>query len=73
MFMQGEGIDQDREQGFYWIKKAAQQGMSQAEYKLALCYIDGIGTNKDYQKAKHLLTKLAKAGNQDAIEIPRKS
>lgn len=39
------------EEAAKWWRKAAEQGDSQAQYKLSLCYYNGKGVKKDLKEA----------------------
>ena len=55
------------EQGFYWRKKAAEQGISaQDEYELAEMYMRGIGTHTSVTDAQYWYEIAGKAGYMDA-------
>ncbi|MFU2059901.1 hypothetical protein ACLSZY_09795 [Avibacterium volantium] len=41
MFDDGLGVKQDFQQAVKWYKKAAQQGLAQAQYNLAMMYHQG--------------------------------
>lgn len=45
------GIDTDEDKAAYWLLQSAKQNHSQAQYRLAMCYENGIGVEKDYAKA----------------------
>ena len=48
MFLcRGQGIQQDEQRAFEWIKKAAEQGYSPAEVELGHLYIQGRGVQAD--------------------------
>jgi len=47
-------------------KKAAENGHNQAQYNLALSYINGEGTEKNLEKAIYWYHKAAENGNIDA-------
>lgn len=51
---------------FYWYKKAAEQGHSKAQEKLAFFYISGKVVKKDREEAKKWLQKAANQGNTSA-------
>ena len=49
-----------------WIRKAAELGDSEAQYKLGLMYLDGQGVKKDETEAVRWLRKAAEQGQPDA-------
>lgn len=58
--LNGQG-DMSYEWAYKWFKKAADQGNHLGQYKLALCYKDGIGIERDIDKAIDLLLPLSKS------------
>jgi TPR repeat protein len=46
-FFDGDGVDQNNDEFFAWIKKSAHAGEPEAAYELAYAYRDGIGTQPD--------------------------
>ncbi|MBN9286742.1 MAG: hypothetical protein BGO43_02360 [Gammaproteobacteria bacterium 39-13] len=48
---------------FYWADKAATGNNPEAKYLLGSYYLDGIGTQVDYEKAFHIFSDLADQGN----------
>jgi len=54
--------------GLYWLKKAADQGLAEAENRLGVCYQNGQGVPKSYTKAYYWYKKAATQGNGDADE-----
>lgn len=53
----------------YWYGKAADQGNAIAQYKLGICYYNGIGVNKNKEKAMELVHKAAEQGYKQAFEF----
>lgn len=49
------------EWAYKWYKMAADQGNHLGQYKLALCYKDGIGIERDIDKAIELLLPLSQS------------
>jgi len=47
-------------------QKAARQGQALAQFKLAECYLNGIGVEKDEKEAFRLYMQAAEGGNKDA-------
>lgn len=54
-------VPADREQAFEWWKKAAENGILNAKTNLGICYRDGLGTEKDTDKARNLFIEAAAA------------
>lgn len=53
----------NKEKVFCWYKKSADQGFAPAQYKLGVCYKDGVGTDKDIVKAGQVFYNAAQQGN----------
>ena len=64
--MKGDGVEKDVEKAVYWWQKAADAGDSDAQYRLAFCYLKGDGVEKDVEKAVYWCQKAADAGNSGA-------
>ena len=52
-----------KKKAFYWYKKSAAQGFIPAQYKLGVCYKNGVGTEKDIVKAGQAFYNAAQQGN----------
>jgi TPR repeat protein len=48
------------EQARFWTLKAAEQGLTQAQYNLALMYRDGAGGPVDSEQARYWFSKAFK-------------
>ena len=42
-----DGAPKDEEKAFYWFTKSAEGGYIAAQYYLGVCFVRGIGTEKD--------------------------
>ena len=66
-YFNGIGVKQNRSEGLKWIREAAEQRLSEAQYKLGMIYESELSIQKDY-----LLTEAAnwyrKAAEQDHSE-----
>lgn len=47
----GEGVAQDKQEGFKWTKKAAEQGSAIAQMLVGVSYSKGEGVAQDKQEA----------------------
>ncbi len=47
----GVGVPQDYGEALKWYTKAAEQGLAEAQYNLAIFYSNGRGVRRDYVKA----------------------
>ncbi|HAM72148.1 MAG TPA: hypothetical protein DCM86_10940 [Verrucomicrobiales bacterium] len=55
-----------------WFQRAADQGVAEAQYRLAVCYLNGQGVAQDPDKATLFLRKAAEqghAGAQDSLGV----
>ena len=50
----------------YELKKRAKEGDFVAQYELGCCYQDGLGVQKDLDKAIYWYKESASQGNQEA-------
>jgi uncharacterized protein len=48
MYEKGEGVVQDYTEATKWYRKAADQGLAEAEFKLGLLSESGLGVMQDY-------------------------
>ena len=71
MYEEGYGVEQDAEQRFFWLKKAAEQGHAEAQYNLGFMYV-AIGeqvVEYDSEEAAFWLKKSAKQGHGRAKHL----
>ena len=47
MYVHGEGLPRDDKEATKWFRKAAEQGHAQAQLKLGIAYMEGVGVPKD--------------------------
>jgi hypothetical protein len=65
-----DGIRRDDAKAAMWYRKAAEQGLGTAQYRLALMYRDGHGVRRDATEAIAWFRKAADRGEADAqIEL----
>ena len=55
------------------MRKAAEQGMSDAQFLLGVMLADGLGGDVDKAAARLWLQRAARAGNPDAVEFLKKN
>ena len=67
----GEGASSkpDPKEAANWFKKASDQGLTEAQFRLAYCYEHGQGVAKNDAEALKLYRKVAEAGSVDAQVI----
>ena len=54
MYMEGECVQQDSQEAIKWFEKAAEQGLVGSLTTLAMMYEEGLGVDKDPEKAREL-------------------
>lgn len=65
----GQGVPHDDVQATYWVKQAALQGYSTAQYHYALALLDGRGVPADAGQALFWLDRAAMGGDGDAARL----
>lgn len=65
--MNGQGVEQDEVEALKWIRKAAEQGISEAQYVLGACYQNGIVADKNITEAVKWYRKAAAQGHKKAM------
>ena len=66
MYVVGDGVPQDFEEGAKWYRKAAEQGDVDAQYNLGNMYVLGDGVPQDFEEAVKWFRKAAEQGDADA-------
>ena len=66
MYLYGDGIEEDEEEGVKWLKKSADAGHWISIMDLADCYSDGIGVSQDKLKAIDLYKRVYELGSGEA-------
>jgi len=61
------GLTRDSKLAAQWFSKAADQGMTLAQYRLGSLYEKGLGVERSYERARSLYEKAANAGNARAM------
>ena len=73
MYYKGRGVPKDLKKAVYWLRKAADRGYAEAQYKLGELYAKG----EDWKQAEFWYRKAAKQGHEkaanalDELENPR--
>ena len=67
-YYSGEYVEEDKEEAFGWLLKAAEQGSSNAQFNLYVMYSNGEGVRQDGEKAMKWLKKAAEQGFEPAIK-----
>jgi TPR repeat protein len=68
MYDNGRGVPQDDAQAVNWYRKAAEQGLAEAQYNLGLMYDNGRGVPQNYEKAYAWLSVAAAHGDNEATK-----
>ncbi len=69
MYLKGEGVARDDAAAFALFQRAAAQGHTGAQIKLASMYADGRGTTKDMLAAFALVAQATSAGDPRGKEL----
>lgn len=64
LYMEGDVVELDKEEGVKWYRKAAETGNAVAQFKLATCYKKGDGVEEDREEAAKWMLKAAGHGNR---------
>jgi len=62
MYSTGRGVAEDYKEAARWYRKAANQGLANAQTNLGLMYANGAGVSKDYKEAAKWYQKAADQG-----------
>ena len=65
-YFTGRGVKQDMAEAVKYYRKAADQGLAEAQYNLGYCYDNANGVDLDTEKAIELYRKAAKQGHVKA-------
>ncbi len=68
MYYKGQGTDPDHRQGFFWLLKAAEHGVSSPESLsiIGSMYLQGNGVPQNFQEAQKYLKRAADSGDVTA-------
>ena len=69
MYGTGEGVAQDKAQARKWFRKAAEQGLDEAQYHLGIIFFEGDGVPQDIREAVRWLRKAANKGHREAWQL----
>jgi TPR repeat protein len=62
MYYLGQGVAKDNAEAALWFKKAADQGIADAQYNLGVLHYQGTGVKQDYAEAFRLYSLSAEKG-----------
>jgi TPR repeat protein len=63
LYYTGNGVEQNFNKSFEWLKRAAEQGDVTAQNDLGMMYLNGKGTDVDVSKSVEWYTKAAEQGD----------
>ena len=66
MYAYGEGIEQNDQEAFKWLSRAANANSAQAQYNLGILYEKGLGVTANNELAKKWFKAAAGQGRKDA-------
>ena len=66
MYLKGQGVTQDITEGAAWLRSAADQGYSHAQYNLGVMHVAGVGVAADDVEAADWYHRAAEQGHQSA-------
>jgi TPR repeat protein len=70
LYLSGKGVEQNEEMAFKYCKRAAQEGVVEAQFQLGMMYLSAVGiTQEDEDRALEWLWRAADGGNQEAREM----
>ncbi len=69
MYEKGHGVTRNDVEAAQWFRRAADQGLADAQYSLAVMYMDGRGVAHDEYEALDWFTLAAQQGHKPAQDI----
>ena len=67
MYVDGEGMRQDIEEGVRWLTRSAEAGMVEAQLKLGSLYVEGDALPQNYRAGVEWLRRAADQGHSKAL------
>lgn len=67
-YCNGDRLERDMHQSFFWFKEAAKLGHPDAMYNLGICYINGEGVEQNKNIGHGFIRQAAKLGSQMAAQ-----
>jgi TPR repeat protein len=68
-YLHGDRVNKDIDLGVYWLKKAAEQQVPDAEVGLGLACLQGLVVDKNYEDGVNYINSARKKGHKRAEEI----
>lgn len=69
MYCNGDRVEKDADQAFFWFKEAAKLSHPDALYNLGICYINGEGVEHNRNIGQGFIRRAAKLGSQMAAQF----
>ncbi|MGD8913008.1 MAG: tetratricopeptide repeat protein [Candidatus Thiodiazotropha sp.] len=70
LYLSGMGVEQNEEMAFEYCKRAAEEGIIDAQFQLGMMYLNAVGMmQEDNDKALEWLWRAADSGHQQAREM----
>lgn len=63
------GSEQNMTEAVKWCRKAARNGIAQAQYSLGLCYLNGEGAAADEEEGLNWIRRASGQGYPEAMEF----
>jgi TPR repeat protein len=70
LYLSGKGVEQNEEMAFEYCKRAAEEGIVDAQFQLGMMYLNAVGiVHEDNDRALEWLWKAADSGHRQAREM----
>jgi TPR repeat protein len=70
LYLSGKGVEEDEFKAFEYCKRAAEEGLAEAQFQLGVMYLEGLGMmNEDEIMALEWLWRAADNGHEHAREM----
>jgi TPR repeat protein len=70
LYLAGKGVEVNEEMAFEYCKRAAEEGIVEAQFQLGMMYLNAVGlSQEDEDKALEWLWQAADNGNREAREM----
>jgi TPR repeat protein len=71
-YLRGQGVPRDDASAVRWLRRAAGQGMADAQYALGVMVGEGRGSRKDLEESVGWIQKAAAQGHGEAMALMRR-
>ncbi len=69
IYFTGDGVEQNPSEGVKWLRKSAEKGYDEAQFRLGVMYVNGDHIEKDRKEGVKWLKKAARQGHVNAIKL----